>query len=68
MNYHQKSIKERKIGESHKCKRETIKTILQSLVFSISSKANDAANQADNIVASMVVDVEAIMVGYRASC
>ena len=37
-------------------------TILQSLAFSISSKANDAANQADNIVASMIVDVELIMV------
>ena len=27
-------------------------TLLQSLAFSISSKANDAANQADNIIAS----------------
>ena len=38
-------------------------TILQSLAFSISSKANDAANQADNIIASMIVglDVELIM-------
>ena len=35
-------------------------TILQSLAFSISSKANNAANQVDNIVASMIVDVRRV--------
>ena len=35
-------------------------TIFQSLAFSISSKANDAANQADNIFASMIAGVRGV--------
>ena len=56
------SIKERKIGESQKCKRET-NNPSKPCIFNF-IKANDAANQADNIAASIIVDVELIMVGY----
>ena len=38
-------------------------TILQSLTFSISSKVNETANQADNIIASMIVDVRGVDYG-----
>ena len=61
MNYHQKceaqQRKERLLKVRNANERQTI---LQSLAFSISSKVNAAANQADIIVASMIVDVRVV--------